>query len=48
VESKLYLRLVRISQLCWRLVEAVDHWLAIDPIYPYEWGCSQLPGVILI
>jgi len=20
----------------------VDHWLAIDPIYPYEWGCSQV------
>jgi len=20
----------------------IDRWLAIDPIYPYEWGCSQV------
>ena len=23
-------------------VSHIDRWLAIDPIYPYEWGCSQV------
>jgi len=25
-----------------RSTVVLDRWLAIDPIYPYEWVCSQV------